>query len=362
MTAGAVGGANTRSPRPDVMCTYAFLRPPSGETMRSSLSASVPGRWHAASLDILIGRRGGGAPSKTTRPSITALPIDCSAGMAPGGGAGGSPGSWAHPKRARRHDRIATGNAARPLRSDGMSEASNPRKAFTLVNSPSAVNTPSGRAGDAAVHLAQDPQRQPRLVALDRLDEEPARAHHGLHVEVETAAVRQEPLYGREQSLPAGQGRVFGETVLQEEQATARHQDAADFAQGVRKGIEAAESPVGDHRVEHPWPERHRLGDAAHEAHRKRGEGQCAPRAADHARVRLEGDHLAHLRSGVLGERSAETESDFEHPAGGESQDLPPLLAIHGQAHDLRHEPLQGSFGVRSHETPRGSPGPETAL
>src|SRR3989442_13387027 len=98
-----------------------------------------------------------------------------------------------------------------------MSEASNPRKAFTLVNSPGAVNTPSGRrsgrAGDAAVHLAQDPQRQPRLVALDRLDEEPARAHHGLHVEVETAAVRQEPLHGREQSLPAGQSRVFGETV-----------------------------------------------------------------------------------------------------------------------------------------------------
>src|SRR3989442_504854 len=224
MTAGAVGGANTRSPRPDVMCTYAFLRPPSGETMRSSLSASVPGRWQAASLDIRIGRRDSGAPSKTTRPSITALPIDCSAGMAPGGGGGGSPGSWAHPERVRRHDRIAAGaaaprtaGAARPARGDVMSVASNSRKAFTLVNSPGAVNTSSGRAGDAAVHLAQDPQRQARFVALDRLDEEAARAHHGLHVDVETAAVRQEPLHGREQSLPAGQGRVFGETVLQEE-------------------------------------------------------------------------------------------------------------------------------------------------
>src|SRR3989441_3036634 len=150
MTAGAPGGANTRSPRPDVMCTYAFLRPPSGETTRSSLSVSVPGRWQAASLDILIGRRGGGAPSNTTRPSITALPIDCSAGMAPGGGGGGSAGSWAQPERARRHDRVAAGNAARPPRSDGMSEAFNPRKAFTLVNSPGAVNTPSSRAGDAA--------------------------------------------------------------------------------------------------------------------------------------------------------------------------------------------------------------------
>src|SRR5206468_11366285 len=183
----------------------------SGETMRSSLSASVPGRWHAASLDILIGRRGGGAPSKTTRPSITALPIDCSAGMAPGGGAGGSPGSWAQPQRSTRHDMVAAGNAARPPRSDGMSEASNPRKAFTLVNSPGPVKTPpgrrSGRAGDAAAHLAQDPQRQPRLVALDRLDEEPARAHHGLQLEVRTAAARQEPPHGRAQALPAGQGR-----------------------------------------------------------------------------------------------------------------------------------------------------------
>src|SRR2546428_9222084 len=204
MTAGAVGGANTRSPRPDVMCTYAFLRPPSGETTRSSLSVSVPGRWQAASLDILIGRRGGGAPSNTTRPSITALPIDCSAGMAPGGGGGGSAGSWAQPERARRPDSVAAGTTvsraapkARPPRGDGVYEAPDPRKCFTLVNSPGPVKTPpgrrSGRTGDAAVHLAQDPQRQARLVALDRLDPEAAPADPGLPVDAATPPVRHCP-------------------------------------------------------------------------------------------------------------------------------------------------------------------------
>src|SRR5437773_612834 len=39
--------------------------------MTSSLSASTPERRQVASLDILIARRGGGAPSKTTRPSMS---------------------------------------------------------------------------------------------------------------------------------------------------------------------------------------------------------------------------------------------------------------------------------------------------
>src|SRR3989442_13092632 len=61
--------------------------------MTSSLSGSTPERWHDASLDILMGRRGGGAPSNRACPSIAEVPIDWPAGIAPGGGGGEPAGS-----------------------------------------------------------------------------------------------------------------------------------------------------------------------------------------------------------------------------------------------------------------------------
>src|SRR5438034_955987 len=110
--------------------------------MTSSLSASTPERRQVASLDILIARRGGGAPSKTTRPSMAPTPIVWPAGMAPGGGAGGPAGSGVQPNKPTTQDSIAAGTAAqrtaallRPSRGDGLSDANSARKEPTLVNS-----------------------------------------------------------------------------------------------------------------------------------------------------------------------------------------------------------------------------------
>src|SRR6266436_6152191 len=115
--------------------------------MTSSLSGSTPGRWQDASLDILMARRGGGAPSNRARPSIAEVPIDWPAGIAPGGGGGGAVGSGEQAAAAITHHAntaaAATRRARRP-RWDVPFNLSDRRKAPTLVNSPGPVNTASG--------------------------------------------------------------------------------------------------------------------------------------------------------------------------------------------------------------------------
>src|SRR5438876_11630766 len=111
--------------------------------MTSSLSGSTPGRWQDASLDILMGRRGGGAPSNRACPSIAEVPIDWPAGIAPGGGGGGPAGSGEQAAAATTHHANAPATATRRTRRprrDGPFNLSDGRKPPTLVNSPGTVN------------------------------------------------------------------------------------------------------------------------------------------------------------------------------------------------------------------------------
>src|SRR5882672_9295533 len=132
--------------------------------MTSSLSGSTPGRWQDASLDILMGRRGGGAPSNRAWPSIAEVPIDWPAGIAPGGGGGGPVGSGEQAPAATTHHANAAATAtrrARRPRKDNPFTPSDPRKPFTLVNSLDTVNKTSG---EGSAVPGGGPPRAPRRI------------------------------------------------------------------------------------------------------------------------------------------------------------------------------------------------------